>query len=127
LTADDYFALLVTPGGAATVLELPEETRAATAAEVVEHLFAVEASLNEVTLRVGRREYGIVTRARLAELRGHAPRQVGDGDLGRLPGPGTFVLLRFGCTDCGKVELRVHVDEGRLPRCSEHGEMRREP
>ncbi|GGP82689.1 hypothetical protein [Streptomyces melanogenes] len=126
MSTDDYFALLVTPGATATVLELPEQTRAATAAEVVEQLFAVEASLNEVTLRVGCREYGIVTRARLAELRGHTPRQVGDGDHGRLPGPGTFVLLRFSCTACGKEELRVHVDEGRLPRCSEHGEMRRE-
>ncbi len=127
MTADDYFALLVTPGGTATVLELPEETRAAAAAEAVERLFAAEASLNEVTLRVGGHEYGIVTRARLAELRGHAPRQVGDGDLGRLPGPGTFVLLRFGCTACSRVELRVHVDEERLPRCPDHGEMRREP
>ncbi|MFC7216816.1 hypothetical protein ACFQLX_01300 [Streptomyces polyrhachis] len=127
MTSDEDFALLVTPGASSTVLELPEATPGAVAAQVVEQLLAADASLTEVTLRVGDRPYGLVTRARLAELLGHAPRQVGDGDLGLLPGPGSFVLLRFGCAHCGREELRVHVDEERLPGCPEHGRMERRP
>lgn len=122
------YRALVDPGATgadAPCLDLPPGTDPVDAARAAATVFAADAEVPELVLRVDDTEVGVTTRAHLDRLGRSALRGLGDGDGATLPGESTrYTVLRFACGTCQRTAYRVHVGLAGAPGCPNgHGPM----
>ncbi|MER5266296.1 hypothetical protein ABTZ99_29820 [Actinosynnema sp. NPDC002837] len=126
------YRVLVDPGATrsdAPCLDLPPGTEPADAARAAATVFAADAAVPALVLRVEDGEVGVTTREHLDRLGRSAVRGLGEGDGATLPGESTrYALLRFACGTCESTAYRVHVGMSGAPGCPNgHGPMEAAP